>query len=146
MTPPLPWTQSMTDGSRWWAFYETLQGDCRPPAVGNDDRKGRPAAIGKRRKRESTGPALAGIARRTWRASMGSSRRIQDGRTPLAVSRRTPVARSMLRSDQPSRPSARTCCRFSSAKTLLMSGRNAPFLPRVNVSDRYRNGRFSGVH
>ena len=36
---------------------------------------------------------------------------------PPAVSRRTPVSFSMRRSDQPSRPSAITCCRFSSLKT-----------------------------
>ena len=40
----------------------------------------------------------------------------------LAVSRRTPVACSIRRSDQPSRPSARTCCCVCSLKTLLMSG------------------------
>ena len=40
----------------------------------------------------------------------------------LAVSRRTPVAASMRRRDQPSRPSARTCCCVCSLKTLLMSG------------------------
>ena len=53
-------------------------------------------------------------------------------------SRRTPVAASIRRSDQPRRPSARTCCRFSSAKTLLMPGRNSQFPTRVNVSGRYR--------
>ena len=36
-----------------------------------------------------------------------------------AVSLRTPVALSMRRNDQPSRPSAMTCCFFSSLKTLL---------------------------
>jgi hypothetical protein len=40
-----------------------------------------------------------------------------------AVSRRTPVAASIRRSDQPSRPSARTRCRLSSLKMLLMAGR-----------------------
>ena len=43
-------------------------------------------------------------------------------RYALAVSRRTPVASSMRRRDQPSRPSARTCCCVCSLKTLLMSG------------------------
>src|ERR1051325_752852 len=38
-----------------------------------------------------------------------------------AVSRRTPVARWMRRSDHPSRPNAMTCCLFSSLKTLLTS-------------------------
>src|SRR5579863_45455 len=38
-----------------------------------------------------------------------------------AVSRRTPVARWMRRSDHPSRPNAMTCCLFCSLKTLLTS-------------------------
>ncbi len=37
-----------------------------------------------------------------------------------AVSRRIPVACWMRRSDQPSRPRAKTCCFFSSFKTLAM--------------------------
>src|SRR5271155_915582 len=41
-------------------------------------------------------------------------------RWPLAVSRRIPVACWMRRSDQPSRPRAKTCCFFSSFKTLAM--------------------------
>jgi hypothetical protein len=41
-------------------------------------------------------------------------------RYPATVSRRTPVARRMRRSDQPSRPNAITCRFFSSLKTLLM--------------------------
>lgn len=41
---------------------------------------------------------------------------------PLAVSRRTPVASSIRRSDHPSRPNANTCCFFSSLKTLLTNG------------------------
>ncbi len=41
-------------------------------------------------------------------------------RYALAVSRRTPVACSMRRSDHPSRPSASTCCFLSSLKTLLI--------------------------
>ena len=49
-----------------------------------------------------------------------------------------PVARSICRSDQPRRPRARICCRFSSAKTLLMPRRNTQFLAGVNVSGRYR--------
>jgi hypothetical protein len=40
-----------------------------------------------------------------------------------AVSRRTPVSRSMRRSDHPSRPRAMTCCCFFSLKTLLMRRR-----------------------
>ncbi len=41
-------------------------------------------------------------------------------RYALAVSRRTWVACWMRRSDQPSRPRAKTCCFFSSFKTLAM--------------------------
>src|SRR5215469_3182554 len=41
-------------------------------------------------------------------------------RYALPVSRRTPVACSIRRRDQPRRPNAITCCRFSSLKTLLM--------------------------
>src|SRR5271167_2135947 len=37
-----------------------------------------------------------------------------------AVSRRTPVTCWMRRSDHPSRPRAKTCCFFSSFKTLAM--------------------------
>ena len=47
------------------------------------------------------------------------------------------MASSIRRSDQPRRPSARTCCRFSAVKTLLMPGRNVPFPTGVNVSGRY---------
>ena len=62
------------------------------------------------------------------------------------------VACSIRRSDQPRRPSARTCCRFSSFKTLRHAGqRTSQFQAGVNVSGRYRkwpsfqpstNGRF----
>ena len=38
----------------------------------------------------------------------------------MAVSRRTPVACSIRRKDQPSRPKAIICCRLSSLNTLLM--------------------------
>ena len=43
-----------------------------------------------------------------------------------AVSRRTPVSFSMRRNGHPSRPSAITCCRFSSFKTLLTSTEGSP--------------------
>ena len=39
----------------------------------------------------------------------------------LAVSRRTPVAVAMRRRLQPSRPSARICCRFSRSKTFAIT-------------------------
>ena len=63
----------------------------------------------------------------------------QAGRLQVAAGgfARTPVASSIRRSDQPRRPSARTCCRFSAVKTLLMPGRNVPFPTGVNVSGRY---------
>jgi hypothetical protein len=58
-------------------------------------------------------------------------------RYPLAVSRRTPVACSMRRKDQPSRPKAIICCRLSSLNTLLMP-REATLPPRVvNVPGDY---------
>src|SRR5260370_23762279 len=48
-------------------------------------------------------------------------------RYALAVSRRTEVASSIRLSDQPSRPSARICCFFSSPKTLpIPAGAHAP--------------------
>jgi len=65
----------------------------------------------------------------------------------LAVSRRTPVVPSMRRSDHPRRPSARTCCRLDSLKTLLMSG-EGPSRPRRSqrLGLAIAGGRFSGVH
>jgi hypothetical protein len=51
----------------------------------------------------------------------------------LAVSR-TPVASSMRRSDQRSRPSAITCCRFSALKTLAIRAVGEPPIACVNVS------------
>ena len=55
----------------------------------------------------------------------------------LAVSRRTPASSSIRRNDQPSWPSAMTCCRFSSLKTLPMPGRDYVPVPCVNVSAPY---------
>jgi hypothetical protein len=51
-----------------------------------------------------------------------------------------PVARSMRRNDQPSRPSAMTCCFLPSLKTLLMPGEAPCALAR-----RQRLGRLSVV-
>jgi hypothetical protein len=67
------------------------------------------------------------------------------GRTPipaalrrlLAVSRRTPVACSIRRKVHPSRPSASTCCLFSSLKTLLIPTEATKPLVGVNVPDDY---------
>ncbi len=58
-------------------------------------------------------------------------------RYALAVSRRTPVAASMRRSGQPSRPNARTCCCLSSPKMLVMSaGRPQPPRRRQRLGAR----------
>ena len=58
-------------------------------------------------------------------------------RYPLAVSRRTPVACSIRRKDQPSLPKAIICCRLSSLNPLLMP-REATLPPRVvNVPGDY---------
>src|SRR5262249_11740962 len=68
-------------------------------------------------------------------------------RYALAVSRRTPVACSMRRSGQPSRPKARICCRLSSPKILAMPTGEHGLIRRVNVLGRgYLTGRFSDVH
>src|SRR6266567_34632 len=62
-----------------------------------------------------------------------------------AVSRRTPVACSMRRSDQPSRPNAMTCSRFSLLKTWLMSTEaNFPLRQLCLKPSPY--GRFSLDH
>src|SRR5215469_8073759 len=48
-----------------------------------------------------------------------------------------PVSCSMRRNGQPSRPNARTCCRFSSLKTLLMPTKaTAPYVG-INVPDSF---------
>ena len=60
-----------------------------------------------------------------------------------AVSRRMPVSCWMRRSGQPSRPSAMTCCRFSSLKTLLTSMEGNPSIV-LNVLP-ISIGRFSAV-
>jgi len=49
----------------------------------------------------------------------------------------------MRRNGQPSRPSAMTCCRFSSLKTLLTSMEGTP--PSLSMSCPISIGRFSGV-
>jgi len=60
----------------------------------------------------------------------------------LAVSRRMPLAASIFLSDQPSPPSASTCCFFSSLKTLAMraTGRQAqkPGQSSMGVADMVR--------
>ncbi len=60
-----------------------------------------------------------------------------------AVSRRIPVSCWMRLSGQPSRPSAMTCCRFSSLKTLLTSMEGTPSIV-LNVLP-VSIGRFSAV-
>ncbi len=64
-------------------------------------------------------------------------------RYALAVSRRILVACWMRRSDQPSRPRAKTCCFFSSFKTLAMPTEPTS-LRGINVPDATLVGRFSG--
>jgi hypothetical protein len=63
-------------------------------------------------------------------------------RSPLTVSRRTPVVCWMRESVQPRRPSARICCRVVSPKTLLMPATEPAFCARVNVSAVSVNCRF----
>src|SRR5437660_4296500 len=58
-------------------------------------------------------------------------------RYALAVSLRTAVSCSIRRSDQPSRPSARTCCFLSSLKTLLILAQEHGSRAFVNVAVRY---------
>ena len=58
-----------------------------------------------------------------WAGSAGTA----SGYAP-AVSRRTPVSFSIRRNDQFNRPSAITCCRLSSLKTLLTARKDIPSL------------------
>ena len=58
-------------------------------------------------------------------------------RYPPAVSRRTPVASSIFLSDHPSRPRARTCCLFSSLKTLAIPAADHRPAAFVNVPAPY---------
>ena len=104
-----------------------------------------------------TGPGVAGFAAAgsviTSREVAGFALAPPWPRTPtpaalryaLAVSRRTPSSRSIRRSDQPSRRSASTCCRFSSLKTLAIPADDlssaSATSPRATFS-----GRFSGDH
>src|SRR5579862_266811 len=67
-------------------------------------------------------------------------------RYALAVSRRTPVACSIRRSDQPRRPKAKTCCFLSSLKTLAIAAEAITPLAVVNVPEIISVGRFSGDH
>ena len=119
----------------------------------------RPGA--RRRARSRSTPLLAGFAAAAAAESvdtldwpvLAAARGCRGGRTAmpaafkyaLAVSRRTPVASSMRRSDQPSRPSAITCCRFSALKTLAIPAVGAQPTACVNVSTPAPLGRFSGV-
>jgi hypothetical protein len=68
-------------------------------------------------------------------------------RYALAVSRRTPISASMRRSGHPSRPSAITCCRFASLKTLAIpDGDSLRRRRRQRLARSLTTGRFSGVH
>ena len=48
--------------------------------VGGDGQESRPAALVRRRRRKSTSPETSGASEGAWRASVDSSRGIQDGR------------------------------------------------------------------
>jgi hypothetical protein len=50
------------------------------------------------------------------------------------------------RNDQPSRPKAKTCCLFSSLKTLAIPAEGANPRTGVNVPESVSVGRFSGDH
>lgn len=63
----------------------------------------------------------------------------------LAVSRRMPVASSIRRSGHPRRPRARTCCRFSSLKTLAIPATGPQSPSPAQRPSRSPIGRFSGV-
>jgi hypothetical protein len=62
-----------------------------------------------------------------------------------AVSRRTPVACSMRRNDQPSWPNAMTCSRFALLKTWLMTT-EANFPLQQLCLKPFLDGRFSLNH
>jgi len=71
---------------------------------------------------ESVITSLAGFAGSSRPHRPGGRSAIPAARRYAAtVSRRMPVARWIRRKDQPSRSKARTCCFFSSFKTLLTS-------------------------
>ena len=67
--------------ARLWALHcwqtelagvpRALHGGCGPTAVGEDDREGRSAAVGRGRRRNSTGPEPAGTAKGAWRGVDG---------------------------------------------------------------------------
>src|ERR1039458_5516388 len=69
---------------------------------------------------ESVITSLAGFGARRPQALGGRTAIPAAFRYALAVSRRIRVACWIRRSDHPSRPSAKTCCFFSSFKTLAM--------------------------
>jgi hypothetical protein len=81
-----------------------------------------------------TSPALAALDARDGRRPRPLTASPAAFKYAPAVSRRTDVACSICLSDQPSRPSATTCCFFASLKTLLIPAHE--HLPRafVNVS------------
>ncbi len=83
---------------------------------------------------DSVVTAMAGFDGRRPQAPGGRIPMPAAFRYALAVSRRTPVACSILRSDQPRRSNAITCCCFSSLKTLLMPTKGT--LPFVESTSR----------
>lgn len=75
-----------------------------------------------------------------WKSSIqtwAEHERARAHHAPLAVSRRTDVVSSIRLSDQPRRPSARTCCFFSSLKTLLIPAQEHDSCTFVNASGAY---------
>src|ERR1700751_3863606 len=78
--------------------------------------------------------SLAGFAGRRPQAPGARTAMPAAFKYALPVSRRTPVACSIRRRDQPRRPNAITCCLFSSLKTLLMPTKGT--LPSVESTSR----------
>jgi len=62
---------------------------------------------------DTAGTAMAGLAVRSLSRPGPRTARPAARKCALAVSRRTPVCRSMRRSDQPSRANATICCCLS---------------------------------
>src|SRR5450759_4450012 len=92
---------------------------------------------------ESVITSLAGFGARRPHPLGGRTAIPAVFRYALAVSRRILVACWIRRSDHPSRPRAKTCCFFSSFKTLAMST-EATSLRRSQCPDMATVGRFSG--
>jgi hypothetical protein len=85
-----------------------------------------------------TPPAVAGFDGSPTCCCRGALMAIEAARRYApAVSRRIPVAASIFLSDQPSRPSASTCCFFSSLKMLAIPARELAPIAFVNIPAPY---------